>query len=355
MIIAGGAALFLAAVDGVVRLGKDELAGFYINGYERKSAALERRRERLQLVLMGSSRAKYGLVPDAFERVTGLRAFNLGIPASKTLEWRILAERVFSDYRPRLVVLGVNASEMRANYLPVPGAIDLFGWADFAAYTLSDGWSTEVAEPFLQRQVGEAWAFYGRRYGLKLMLHEQLAALLPKHAQHARERREMVAAPCPDDGFEHPWLRGRNLRNLGLQLEEQGERVRAAEVPPYSPDADALRHFEELLAWFNDRGIRVAVAYLPNSPRTERRWQAVEPQMIAAIEGVCGRCAVPFFQHRDGPDGRTDYDYVEELHAGLPLARRISEGIARRIVAAKLLADDRPMFARIGEEEGGGP
>ncbi len=342
-------------MDAVVRVGDAAFARFYLNGYERKSAVLEQQPVKPEIVLMGSSRAKYGLAPDAFQRVTGLRAFNLGIPASKTIEWRILAERVFADYTPRLVVLGVNASEMRADYLPVPGAIDLFDWGVFLGYCFSDGWSTEVAEPFLRRQLGDLWAFYGRRYGLKLLLHERLSALLPKHAQLARERRDMVAVPCPDDGFEHPWLRGRNLRSLGVQLEDQGERVWAAEVPPYSPDADAFRHFEALLCWFNARGIRLAVAYLPNSPRTERRWQAVEPQMIAAIESACRRCNVPFFRHRDERTVRTDYDYVEELHAGLPLARRISEGIARRIVATKLLTDDRPMFAQIPEDEAAAP
>jgi len=345
------AALTVVAVDlGVHRIDAD-LAAYYINRYERKLAALAALPQKPAIVLMGSSRAKYGLVPEEFQRVARCRAFNLGIPAAKTIEWRLLAERAFADYNPRLVVLGVNASDVRADYLPVPAAVDLFDWGDFLDYGRTDGWSSIVAEKFLVRRLGGAWAFFGRRYGLKLFMQERVAALFPKHAQVARERREMAAAPCPEDGFEHPWLFGRNLRNLGLALEDQGDRVWAAEVPPFSPDAGALRHFESLLTWFGDHDIRLIVAYLPNSPRTERRWRGAEPQMAAAIEDLCRRYDVPFVSARETAGERTNYDFLEELHAGLPLARRISERVARRIIDARLLDESPSIVARLPEDE----
>ncbi|MCG8406687.1 MAG: hypothetical protein MI923_15940 [Phycisphaerales bacterium] len=339
--------LSLITVDLVIRHYDDELTAFYMNRYERKQQVLNRLSDKPEIILMGSSRVKYGLVPEEFQRVTGRRAFNLGIPASKVIEWQLYAEQCFAEYRPALVVLGINASAIRADYLPMPAATDLFHWEDFATYCKTDGWSDQVAKQYLTREIGSFWAFYHRRYGLKMLLQEQMGFLLPKHAQHAMERRAMVAEPCPNDGYEHPWLKGRQLRNLGIKLEEDGEWVWSAAPPPFSPDAPAITHFERFLAWFNQRGIRVIVAYLPNSPLAEERWRSVEPQMITAIEASCRKHGIDFLPHNPKEIPATNYDYLQELHVGLPLARQISRRIAGHIVSLGLLpTDDESRLAK---------
>lgn len=337
----------LAAVDLVVRQYDQELTAFYMNRYERKQEVLGRLPDKPEIILMGSSRAKYAFVPEEFQKVTGLRAFNLGVPAAKTIEWQLMAERCFREFRPSLVVLGINASAVRADYLPLPAAVDLFEHKDFVRYCLQDGWSGDTAKHYLARELGSAWAFYHRRYGLKMSLLEHLGFLVPKYAQKAIERRAMVAERCPVDGFEHPWLKGRQLRNLGIQLEEDGEWVWAPATPPYSPDATASYYFEQLLEWFKRRRIRVIVTYLPNSPRTEERWRAVEPQMATMIESSCRKCGVYFlpYSYEDLP--RTNYDYLGDLHVGLPLARRISRRIAHQVIALGLLpSEDESKLAR---------
>ncbi|MBN2561166.1 MAG: hypothetical protein JXQ75_09575 [Phycisphaerae bacterium] len=344
----------LAAVDVLVRCGDKELRQFYIDPYERKRTTLTELSPRPEIVLMGSSRANYGFVPEEFRRVTGRRTFNLAVPGSKVIEWQCVARDCLQPLEPSLVVLGVNASALRADYSPLPAARHLFTWSDMVDYCESDGWSGEVVRHFLLRNVGPAWATFHRRYEVKMLIQEQVGIILPKYAQLASERRAWVAKPCPPDGYEHPWLYGRRLRDLQAQLDEDGEaKVWAASVPAFSPDARAIDHFGRLLAWFTQRGIPLMVAYLPNSPRTENRWAEVEPGMINILAAVCHEHGIPFISCFRDELPRTNRDFVEELHAGLPLARRISLRVAGHVQALGLLEDDRlPRMARIPE---GGP
>lgn len=346
----------LVLADVLVRNAGDDLRAFYVNPYERKLGALSDRSPKPEIVLMGSSRVKYGLVPEEFERLTGRQAFNLGIPASKTLEWQKVAQRLLEGMKPSLVVLGVNASIIRADYLPVPAARDLWAFDDFAAYCWSDGWSGEIAGHYIVRNAGAAWRLYHARFELRLLMQERLGFILPKHAQEAAERRARVSKPLPPDGFEHPWLYGRRLRNLQVLLDEDGAaKVWAAETPAYSPDAAAIAHFEALLRMFRERGVPVIVAYVPNSPRTEARWKAVEPEMIDVLERVCRESRVHFVPCSQSDLPRTDADYLEELHAGLPLARQISRRIAGRVMALGLLDGPPRHLAQAGEDSAASP
>ena len=54
--------------------------------------------------------------------------------------------------------------------------------------------------------------------------------------------------------------------------------------------------------------------------------------MIDAIEDVCRERSVLFLRCSDTELPRTNHDYLEEIHVGLPLAQRISSRIARRAV-----------------------
>jgi hypothetical protein len=349
-VVVASALACLVLADILVRHTDVRLRAFYVNTYERKLGALSDRSPKPEIILMGSSRAKYGLVPAEFERLTGLRAFNLGIPASKTLEWQKVAQRLLERMTPSLVVLGVNASIVRADYLPVPAARDLWRFDDFAAYCGSDGWSGEIAGHYIVRNAGAVWRLYHDRFELRLLAQERLGFILPKHAQLAAERRTRVSKPLPPDGFEHPWLYGRRLRNLQVLLDEDGPaNVQAAGTPAYSPDAKAVAHFDTLLGMFRARGVPVIVAYVPNSPRTEERWKDVEPAMIDILENVCRDNGVPFVSCSQADLPRTDADYLEELHAGLPLAKRISRRIAGRITALGLLEGPQRHVARVEE------
>src|SRR5207249_1259127 len=118
-----------AGIDLAVRVRRGDLQSYAIADYERKPGELRHRRTP-SIVLLGSSRAKYALVPGEFAARTGCGAYNLGIAGSKVVEWLTLSRSLFAVQAPRLVVLGVNASEFRADYVPVEAARSLFKLGD---------------------------------------------------------------------------------------------------------------------------------------------------------------------------------------------------------------------------------
>jgi len=332
MILCATAAVFMLGADLAVRRAAPVLKNYDVADYGRKPSAL-RSIEMPDIVLMGSSRAKYALVPSVFEAATGQSAYNLGIAGTKTVEWLTLAKRVFAERVPKLVVLGVNASEFRADYLPTAAARHLFTFADLRESIAMDGVSMDVAGQYARRRLGPLWAAYDRRYELKMWGQECLGEFLPKYAQASRELRRRVAEPCPPKGYDHPWIHGRQRRDLGLRLLEDRAAVVAASRPKFARGAGSFRRLSQLLGWFREKGITVIVAYLPNSPETERRWVDVEPRMIDAIAAICRERSVPFLRCSDTELPRTNHDFLEEIHVGLPLAERISSRIARYVVA----------------------
>lgn len=345
VVIVVSALATFAAADYLVRRAEPTLRAYDVADYERKPSALAAG-PLPDILLIGSSRAKYALVPEEFRRRTGADAYNLGIAGSKTAEWELIVRRLLAKRRPMLVVLGVNASEFRADYVPTPAARNLFDLPDFIDSLRLEGPSMEVAVHYLGRVAAPVWAAFHRRYEIRMFAQERLAALLPKHAQASRELRERVATPPAPDGYDHPWQRGRQLRNLAERLLADPAAVDAASVPIFEPDAPAFRRFDRLLGWLNERGVATVVAYLPNSPTTQRRWAGVEPRFVAAIEDVCRRRGVRFIDCNLREAPRTDAEYLEEIHVGLPLARRISRRIADRVVAYGLVERRARQVAR---------
>lgn len=303
------------------------------------------------IVLMGSSRAKYGLVPEEFQLATGKSAYNIAIAGSKVVEWQLLARRLFAKSKPQLVILGINASELRADYLPTTAARHLFSFDDLLDHLRRDSPSAAVVGNYLQHRLGPLWAAFERRYEVKLWCEERLASLLPKHAQAAREVRRRVAQPCPPDGYDHPWQSGRQLRSLADRLTNDPAEVITASTPKFSARADAFTRLGGLLDWFRGRRIQLLVVYIPNSPATEQRWQAVEPQMVEAIARVCHDHGVPFLRCSSEDVPRSNRDYLEEIHVGLPLARRISRRAAGQVLALGLLDGGEPKLAGTGEAD----
>lgn len=327
----------LAGIDLIIRTNDAALDEFYVDHYRRKLDALHARPEPPRILLLGSSRAAYALVPQEFEQIIGAPAFNFGIPASKVLEWQILLDRYVESMKPDLIVLGVNASEIRADYEPVSAARDLFEWNDFLACLREDGWSSTVVGHFLERNSGAAWALLHRRYETIQWLQERAETVFPKYAQLAREGRLRVITPCSIDGYDHPWAVNRRMKSLKAQLEIDQNAVMMASVPKFDPHAPAVRRFGELLIRCKNTGIPLVVAYIPNSPRAEKRWMSVESDLEKTIVRCCREAGIDYISAPVEEVPRTDADYLDETHVGLTLAKRLSRRIAERSMRLGLL------------------
>jgi hypothetical protein len=349
IVVCASGAMCIVAIELTVRHVLPALRAYDVALYQRAQDGL-RSADRPDILLMGSSRARYALDPSAFEEVLGHSAYNVALSGSKIVEWSVLVRRLFKDYTPRAVVIGINASEVRYDYVPTEAALHVFEFDDFRESLYTDGFSLDVAGAYARRTLGPWWKTYDHRYELLSYAHEQLAAVLPKHAQLARELRERAAEPRPPKGYDHPWSRGRRLKNL-LQKEMEDHLTEIEyHVPHYRPDAFTFVRLNNLLEELHGRGIRVVVAYLPNSPRTEARWRAVEPRMRDRIAQLCQAQGVLFLHWDHAQLPRSDEDYLDETHAGWPLACEISRRIAEQIDALALLEGSTP-YARLASQE----
>jgi hypothetical protein len=173
-------------------------------------------------------------VPDEFAKASGGSVFNLGVPYSQVAEWQIMALRLLPRLRPRLTIIGVNADEFRADSEPIYAARYLFTFDDLTRCLSQDGWSTPVVGHYVRQTVGPLWAGYDMRLEIKKWTQEQCAGFLPQYAQHAREQRHFLTAPCPFDGYEHPSLGGKELFTAAQRLNEDGS---VDESVPFSPAA----------------------------------------------------------------------------------------------------------------------
>lgn len=345
----------LAAVDFVVRRADGDLSAYRIDRIERKAHVLQSLGEPPEILILGSSRSAYAMVPAEFEKATGLRAFNFAIPATKIVEWRLIARDALRYMNPRLIVLGINASVMRSTYRPTYAAWRLYDARDFVEHTLAYGWSNDIAESYLEREARAHWATVGYSYEMRFWLQERMAALFPKHAQLARERRELVDERCPADGYEHPWLFHKKMTNLQEQIDELGDEcVWKSSIPKFDPNARVVDELDRLLADLRSSGASVLVCYIPNSPRTEHRWRDVEPRIKRKIVEVCAQRGIVFFDATPPSHERVDADYVDESHAGLALAKEISRRSAAYIATAGMLNGNSPRLAAGVREEGAG-
>lgn len=345
--------LTLTCVDLLIRRSDDQLARYYMSRFERKLAKLQDNDPPPEALLFGSSRATHGFAPEEFRKATGLKTYNFAIAASKITEWRIaLRESLKIVKDPRLIVVGINASAIRANYIPAMAARDMFSPGDFIEYTMTDGWSNEVASHYIDRQVLGLWATWHRSYELKLYSQEVLGPVFPKHAQLARERRALVSLELPMDGFEHPWMRKDRMMHLADQIKNFGDdHVWRSGVPAYSPNAKAIGQLEKFLYELKATNAALLICYIPNAPRAERQWAVVEPQMKRIIAETCARCGVAFLDSPIDELPRTDADYVVETHTGLELAQALSRRAGQYVMKVGML--DRPTRAVAITDVGG--
>lgn len=328
VIIVATTVLGLVAVDRLVVSLDPELASYdtrlNLHAFYRKPAAL-RERPMPDVVLMGSSRAALALVPDVFEAGTGMTTYNAAVASSQTGEWQALARRLFSERRPQLVVIGVNAGEFWSNYAPRNGAAFLFDFGELSEACLREGRCPMLIGPYIARRIGDFWATFHRRHELKMYGFERFARFLPEHAERSRSQRRRLNRPTPRDGYEHPAAAGRHAGNLQYAMGAGvlGARDRE-QAGRFDADATAFARFDELIVFLRDAGIEVIVAYLPNSPVTEHRWLGVEPPIIENLHRLCRAREVRFVNCYDAPLARSNREYMDEVHVGPELGRRIS-------------------------------
>lgn len=328
------ATAFLLVVELIVRRSAATLDAYCIDSVADRFERLVAYRPEPKILILGSSRAKFGLAPEVFERMTGYSTYNLGIAASIVYEWRTVARRALQQVDPELIVIGINGRELRSDSLPIRGASQFFEFEDVWDYSLHQQWSNELIDYYCSYQVMAGLAIWDRSDQLRMWLNESvLHGVFPKHAQLARERRALNDRDLPADGFDHPWRVTHSKRTLPDLVAAWGEDyLQPPPVPVFDEDDEAVQILSDWLAELRAANKQVVLCYIPNSPRTEAAWRRREPQFIETIASIARRHDVPFLDASMTTFPRTDADFIDDTHVGVPLAKRISARAAEHLI-----------------------
>lgn len=342
IVIVATAMACLVATDTWIRHLRPTLQDYCDNPYPR---IIANQHPMPNIVLMGSSRSLCSLVPDEFKAATGKKVVNAAINGAAIVEWQLVARQLFANEQPDLVVLGINAHELRGEYTPLRAARHLFTFFDLLDYLQRDQPSMEIMGGYFRHLLGPSWALFDQRYELKMWAQEQLPGILPRYAQKAHKLREQVTHTFKDGSYEvqAEWVQ--QLPTLADRLSRNPNSVTAFSPPTFSRQANTVAYLAELLDWFKAKNIAVLVVYLPNSPITEERWREIEPAMTETISQVCREHRTPFLACAREEVPRTNADFIDEFHTGVALARRISRRAAQRINALGLLDKTSPYLA----------
>jgi len=351
VIILVSATAFLLLVEIFVRRSAPTLAPYGIDTVADRFARLVAYEPEPRILLLGSSRTKFGLAPEVFERMTGYPTYNLGIAASFVYEWRSVARRAMQEVDPDVIVIGINGRSLRSNSLPIRGASQFFDFQDIWEYSLHHQWSNELIDYYCRYQVMANFAFWDRSDQIRMWLNESvLCGVFPKHAQMARERRELHDRIMPADGFDHPWRVTNSTRTLPALVASMGEdRLPPPAVPFFDENDEAVQILSVWLAELRSADKQVLLCYIPNSPRTEAAWQQHEPKFIETIAAIARRHDVPFLDASMGTLPRTDADFFDDTHVGVPLALRLSARVAEHLIRLGMI--DTPELHLAGNLE----
>lgn len=230
--IIGAGVLHLVIAEGVRRIRTGKLAA--ANSVQSGAVNAE-------MIISGSSRAEVQYVPSVLKRHTGLKTFNLGRSGAQAANIHTGVVRWYLNHnkRPRVLVANADLGTLHPSHT-------MYDPVQYTPYLADDGLYSS-----LRARRPETWK---ARY---IPLHGYIADDVEYHHYTALQallgiqRRELY-----EDGY------------LGLNAEKSwtpktGEFQWAAKRAYFTPEPEAVRDFEELLAEAKSRGIQTVVVFAP--------------------------------------------------------------------------------------------
>ena len=230
--IIGAGLLHLAVAEGIRRVRTRKLAA---------ANSVQAGEVNAEIIISGSSRAEVQYVPSVLKRHTGLKTFNLGRSGAQAANIHTGVVRWYLNHNrpPRLLIANADFGTLHPSH-------ELYDPVQYTPYLADDGLYQSLR---LRRP--ETWK---ARY---IPLHGYISNDVENHhytalrALFGIQERELY-----EDGF------------LGLNADRSwtpkpGEFQWAAKRSYFTPEPEAVRDFEELLAEAKSRGIRTIVVFAP--------------------------------------------------------------------------------------------
>lgn len=306
------------------------------------------------VLVLGSSRVRDGVVPDEVEAVLARRGlpdvdvYAMGLVNAKLAEWRAFVRGHLPDPAPERVVIGVTGSELIRVHGFQYAARFLWRLADLRDYVARTSYAdfeVEHVESFLASSIGEWWYLFEYREPLRerlvawalgvVGLDEYAPRSSPRLQEQSAWIRDFVLA---DDGYAAPLEASPLTLAAKLRRDErsvqrtilQRELVRDPEMREGSFDV-----LVELVADLERRGCRVALVEMPVSPYLQSLNPVLHGDVFRRrLALLCDELDVTWVAMPPERSHLTDAMYSDVNHLTDGGARRYSKALARELLAA---------------------
>jgi hypothetical protein len=330
--------LMVVCIEGVVRHYRTTFTGYNALSWGFTRAQVATRASECDVLCLGDSRVKYGLVPQLFEETIGKKAFNLALTAGRApASYFLLKNALAAGAPPRAIVVDFDekllSDDPMAQEAPPP-------WADLLG-------GREALE--LEHEAGASG--FATRTVLEQILHT---------LKNRFEIRSNVTQAIQGKSFGRKQFHEVTLRNWTVNQGAQVNMKREFEPPPppaappsgpveaaWKPHPLNLRYIERFLALAEERGIPVYWLLPPRCPSVQlwRDWNGEESCYDRFVAGLVGH--YPNLVVLDARHSGYETDvFVDIVHLDRDGAATLSHDIAVALEVIPTL-EPKPRWAQL--------
>lgn len=264
-------------------------------------------KQRSDIVVFGSSRAKHHYIPEIIQRETGRTVFNVGFDAQTLLCHFGVQQLVLERHQPEMVILDLNTEDLRQTGLRDP--------YDKLAVLLPFHDNRRVYELLLTRSKYERIKLWSRLYPY----NSQILAILKYNLRPTSEGSSLSGGYVPYHGSDIPQIVAAMERTAGDRPTSFDE---AARIDPF--------YRQILLEFINsarERGVEVVVC---RSPLWKKDYYdyASQPQVLEAYRQILRQQQVPLIEIDQATDAAFEdlglfKDRIHLNHGGAQIFSRI--------------------------------
>jgi hypothetical protein len=313
------------------------------------------------VLFLGSSRVKQGLIPEVFaadlEQRWGhaARAFNLGLNNARAEEYLSIVRSHLPDPPPARLVLGITGSEVVRP--------EGFQYASRFLWTLPDAvdwWQRSPAEArdarelerFAEREVSRLWYVYGHRDALReagLELLRERSGWSPLDEQQ-RQYREHAASSVraqvlAEDGYGPPAEASGESLEWRLRQDPGSIHVpgRELDATPALMKAPPLLELRQLAALLAGRGCRLALVETPVSPWLQQRNPVLHGEVFRErMSELAAELGIVWIPMPASATHLNNAAYEDASHLSQAGARRYTRLLFAELAAAGFFEDAAP-------------
>jgi hypothetical protein len=290
-------------------------------------------------VLVGGSPVSEGLDPDAvaplrWQGTILTNGYAMGLPGATTSDvYHAIIHGCPTP--PRLLVYGIAASDINDSRGEPHGAYSLMTAQDVLRWRqLRPDKAEWVTRHYLQARLGDSWALFRNRHGIRMALVRGAETLCPDFSPTAaRESAELTAyATALRTGRGYAPAEGFATRRW-----DEAKRTEAKNAPFGFLDkyrtGSHLRYLQEIIRWSAERNVRLVLLEVPTTQDLDDRYAAQQAEFRTRLHEMEQQHTVPILRAYRDRVGLTDADFADLIHLNRVGANKLSVWLREQLEA----------------------